>query len=106
MLQRSRALGEPPTIFDWSTLDVLPAPLRVALVVPQPRVCLACLASGYPSALFSVALLDACPIHDTPLVDHGAHAYLRCGIAPLGGRAYEKRRLSRDYKDNVHLSAQ
>ncbi|REE06601.1 hypothetical protein B0G71_8283 [Paraburkholderia sp. BL27I4N3] len=68
MLQRSRSLGEPPAIFDWSTLDALPAPLRVALVVPRPRVCLACLASGYHSALFSVALLDACPIHHTPLV--------------------------------------
>ncbi|REE07590.1 hypothetical protein B0G71_8124 [Paraburkholderia sp. BL27I4N3] len=65
----SRALGEPPAIFEWSTLDALPNPLRVALAVPQPRVCLACLASGYHSALFSVALLDACPIHHTPLVD-------------------------------------
>jgi len=70
----ARALGEPPSAFDWSTLDALPAVLRVALVVPQPRVCLACLASGYHSALFSVALLDACPIHHTPLVDR-----CRCG---------------------------
>jgi hypothetical protein len=64
----ARALGEPPSAFDWSTLDALPAALRIALAVPQPRVCLACLASGYHSALFSVALLDACPIHHTPLL--------------------------------------
>ena len=70
----ARALGEPPRAFDWSTLDALPAALRVALAVPQPRVCLACMASGYHSAVFSVALLDACPIHHTPLVDR-----CRCG---------------------------
>lgn len=64
----ARALGEPPTAFAWSTLDALPAALRVALAAPQPRVCLACLASGYHSALFSIALLDVCPIHHTPLV--------------------------------------
>ncbi|TDG01885.1 hypothetical protein E1N52_42665 [Paraburkholderia guartelaensis] len=64
----ARALGEPPEVFRWSTLDALPDPLRVALAVPQPRVCLACLAAGYHSALFSVALLDACPIHHTALV--------------------------------------
>jgi hypothetical protein len=69
----ARALGDPPSAFGWSTLDALPAP-RITLAEPQPRVCLACLASGYHSALFSVALLGACPIHHTPLVDR-----CRCG---------------------------
>lgn len=62
-------LGEPAAALEWSTLDRLPDSLRAALVVPRPRLCLACLAAGYHAALFSVALLDACPIHRTPLVD-------------------------------------
>lgn len=65
----AHALGESPAAFRWSTLGGLPAWLDRALVVPQPRLCLACLAAGYHAALFSVALLDACPIHGMPLVD-------------------------------------
>ncbi len=62
----ARALGEPPSAFDWSTLDALPAALRVALAVPQPRVCLACMASGYHSALFSVATARRVPDSSHP----------------------------------------
>ncbi|SCU77898.1 conserved hypothetical protein [Cupriavidus necator] len=63
------ALGETPAVFRWSTLGALPSWLSAALVVPQPRLCFACLAAGYHAALYSVALLEACPIHGTPLVD-------------------------------------
>jgi hypothetical protein len=65
----ARWLGEPPEAFRWSTLGVLPPWLSAALAVPRPRLCFACLAAGYHTALFSIALLDACPIHGTPLVD-------------------------------------
>lgn len=61
-------LGESPAVFRWATLDVLPSPLRAALVQARPRLCLACLTAGYHSALFSVDLLDRCPIHGSPLV--------------------------------------
>lgn len=63
------ALGESHDAFRWSTLGALPTGLGGALVVPRPRLCLACLTHGYHTALFSLALLDACPIHGTPLVD-------------------------------------
>ncbi len=64
------ALGESHDAFRWSTLGALPTGLGGALVVPRPRLCLACLTHGYHTALFSLALLEACPIHGTPLVDH------------------------------------
>jgi len=66
----AHALGETPAAFQWSTLGSLPAWLRGALTVPRPRLCLSCLADGYHSALFSISLLDVCPIHGTPLIDH------------------------------------
>ncbi len=65
----ARLLGEPPEVFRWSTLGALPSWLSAALVVPQPRLCFACLAAGYHTALFSIALLDVCPIHGMPLVE-------------------------------------
>jgi hypothetical protein len=70
----ARELGEPLAAFQWSTLDRLPDPLRIALVAPRPRLCLACLTAGYHAALFSIELLDVCPIHGTPFVDQ-----CRCG---------------------------
>lgn len=81
-------LGESPAAFRWSTLDALPTPLRTALVVPRPRLCLACLTAGYHTALFSVGLLGTCPVHGLPLVDRcycGApfHTMLR-SIADFG----------------------
>ncbi|MEZ7522203.1 hypothetical protein [Burkholderia vietnamiensis] len=76
----AHALGESPTAFRWSSLGALPCWLDRSLVVPRPRLCLACLAAGYHTALFSIALLDACPIHGMPLVD-------RChGGAPFPAR--------------------
>ncbi|MGP8431771.1 hypothetical protein ACT2FY_01235 [Paraburkholderia fungorum] len=65
----AHALGEVPSVFQWSTLGALPPWLRGALAVPQPRLCFACLAAGYHTALFSIDLLEVCPIHRTPLVD-------------------------------------
>lgn len=62
-------LGESPAAFRWATLEALPAPLRTALVVARPRLCLACLSAGYHAALFSVGLLETCPIHGLRLVD-------------------------------------
>ncbi|MDR8032109.1 hypothetical protein [Burkholderia cenocepacia] len=67
-------LGESPAAFRWATLEALPMPLRTALVLARPRLCLACLSAGYHAALFSVGLLDTCPIHGLPLVD-----YCHCG---------------------------
>ncbi|WP_322067298.1 hypothetical protein [Burkholderia ubonensis] len=76
----AHALGESPTAFRWSSLGALPSWLDRALVVPRPRLCFACLAAGYHAALFSIALLDVCPIHGTPLVDR-----CHCG-APFPAR--------------------
>ncbi|WP_124606208.1 MULTISPECIES: hypothetical protein [unclassified Burkholderia] len=62
-------LGESLAAFRWATLEALPTPLRTALAVARPRLCLACLSAGYHAALFSVGLLETCPIHGLPLVD-------------------------------------
>jgi hypothetical protein len=56
-------IGETPEVFRWSHLGALPGWVRAVLVTPNPRVCLSCLAVGYHAALFSVRLLDVCPIH-------------------------------------------
>lgn len=75
----ARCLGESPDVFRWSTFAALPEALQRTLVVPRPRLCYPCLAAGYHSALFSVELLDTCPIHGAPLVDR-----CHCG-APFSG---------------------
>lgn len=60
-------LGEAPQLFRWSHLGELPASLR-CLVSPAIRLCPACVAAGYHSALFSLVLLRRCPIHGCELV--------------------------------------
>jgi hypothetical protein len=65
----AHALGEHPDAFRWSTLGAIPSWLSGTLVVPQPRLCFTCLANGYHAALFSIGLLETCPIHGTPLID-------------------------------------
>jgi hypothetical protein len=89
-------LGESSDAFRWSTLGALPLWLRCAVTLHCPRVCLACLNTGYHSALFSINLLDECPIHGRPLVsrchcgapfeatlrrapDYGTAGSCRCG---------------------------
>ena len=65
----AQALREAPTAFRWSHLGSLPLWLR-PLVTPGFRVCLACLDEGYHSALYSLRLLQVCPIHSHPLLEH------------------------------------
>lgn len=89
-------LGESPDAFQWPTLGALPFWLRRAVAAPHPRICLACLSAGYHTALFSIKLLDTCPIHGTPLsscchcgapfdatlrraADYGTAGSCRCG---------------------------
>jgi hypothetical protein len=69
----ARALGESPAVFRWSHFGALAPWLRL-VVMPGFRLCLPCLEGGYHSALFSLRLLNACPIHGTPLL-----AECRCG---------------------------
>jgi len=61
-------LGEPASLFAWSHLGALPHWAR-QLVFPGFRLCRQCLTAGYHSALTSISLLQACPIHGTELVD-------------------------------------
>lgn len=61
-------LGEPASLFAWSHLGALPHWAR-QLVFPGFRLCRQCLTAGYHSALTSICLLQACPIHGTELVD-------------------------------------
>lgn len=63
------ALGENPSVFRWSHFGSL-APWLRNIVTPGFRLCAACIAHGYHSALFSLRLLDTCPIHGEPLADH------------------------------------
>lgn len=60
-------LGEAHTVFRWSHFGGLPPSLR-CLVNPAIRLCPACIAAGYHSALFSLVLLRRCPIHGCELV--------------------------------------
>lgn len=62
------ALGEPEAVFTWAHLGALPRSVR-PLISPSVRVCRACLAAGYHSALHSLRLLQTCPIHDCELED-------------------------------------
>lgn len=63
----ARWLGEPETAFAWSHLGRIPKCLR-GLVHDGFRICPQCLALGYHSALLSLRLLDACPIHGCALL--------------------------------------
>lgn len=65
----ARWIGEDPAVFRWTHLGALPFWLRAALIAPHPRVCLACLSAGYHAALYSVLLLEKCPIHGLPLAN-------------------------------------
>lgn len=60
-------LGEPPEIFQWSNLGRVPHNLRF-LIHDEFRICPTCIAKGYHSALLSLKLLEACPIHGSSLV--------------------------------------
>ncbi len=64
----AHALGEPLEVFRWSHLGALPSWMR-PLVAQGFRVCLTCLDEGYHSALFSLRLLQDCPIHNRPLLE-------------------------------------
>ena len=66
-------LGEPEEAFAWAHLGCLPPDLRFVLT-PGPRLCAECIACGYHSALFSVRLLEKCPIHGSVL-----HSRCVCG---------------------------
>lgn len=67
------ALGEAPAVFRGSHFGAL-APWLRFVVTPGFRLCRPCLEAGYHSALFSLRLLSACPIHGTPLL-----AQCHCG---------------------------
>ena len=71
----AQALGEAPGVFRWSHLGALAPRLR-PLVTPGFRVCSVCLSEGYHSALFSIRLMETCPLHGAPLLDH-----CQCGRA-------------------------
>lgn len=64
-----RLLGEAPQVLAWSHMGQA-APWMRLLFTPGMRVCPACLAAGYHSALLSLRLLGACPIHGLPLRSH------------------------------------
>lgn len=68
MRSLAQALGEPETVFVWTHLGLLPRRVR-SLISPSVRVCRACLADGYHSALHSLRLLYTCPIHGCELAD-------------------------------------
>ena len=71
--QLARAMGEPAHAFEWSHLGRMPDAVR-CLVGSGLRICPACAAGGYHSALFSLKALDRCPIHRCDLVSR-----CRCG---------------------------
>lgn len=67
------AIGEPAHAFEWSHLGRLPLAAR-CLVSSGFRICPACAAGGYHSALFSLKAMDRCPIHRCDLLSR-----CRCG---------------------------
>jgi len=66
-------LGEPNQAFRWSHFGNLTKSFHF-LVYPYIRICMQCLVKGYHSALFSICLLDICPIHQSALI-----SYCQCG---------------------------
>ena len=64
-----RLLGEAPQALAWSYVGQTTPWMRF-LFTPGMRICPACLAAGYHSALLSLRLLGACPIHGLPLRSH------------------------------------
>ena len=68
MRSLAQALGEPEAVFTWAHLGRLPRSVR-SFISPSIRVCRACLAAGYHSALYSLRLLQTCPIHGCELED-------------------------------------
>ena len=68
MRSLAQALGEQEAVFAWAHLGRLPRSVR-SLISPSIRVCRACLAAGYHSALLSLRLLQSCPIHGCELED-------------------------------------
>jgi len=64
----SIALGESPVCMRWSHLG--PAPLWFrSHFTNHLRFCQTCLSQGYHSSLYSLKLLDTCPIHGEPFFD-------------------------------------
>jgi hypothetical protein len=59
-------LGEPAQALRWSHMGAV-APWLRFLFTPGMRVCPLCLGAGYHSALLSLRLLPACPIHAVAL---------------------------------------
>ncbi len=93
-----RLLGETPQALAWSHMGHA-APWMRSLFTPGMRVCPACLAAGYHSALLSLRLLEACPIHGVPLrhrchcgrgfnARFTAHDCLCAGCCPCGALAF------------------
>lgn len=68
MRRLATALAEPCGNFAWSHLRKLPVGNR-SLVHPFMRICPACLAMGYHSALLCLKPLSRCPIHHLELVN-------------------------------------
>jgi len=66
-------LGESNNIFKWSCFGNLKESFEF-IVFDNIRICTQCLNHGFHSALFSIRLLDTCPIHKTKLV-----SYCLCG---------------------------
>lgn len=92
------SLGEPVEAFAWSHFGWLPESSR-CLLHPFVRVCPACLGEGFHSALFSLRLLGACPIHRCDFVDRclcgqrfdfviDRQALLHAGYCACGRTAY------------------
>lgn len=75
----ARCIGEPHHRFRWSHLGRLPKATRF-LVRDVMRICPACAVGGYHSVMFSIALLERCPVHGCELLDR-----CRCG-KPFDGR--------------------
>lgn len=64
----SIALGESPICMHWSHLGQVPPWFR-SHFTNHLRFCQTCLSQGYHSSLYSLRLLDACPIHGEPFFD-------------------------------------
>lgn len=82
-------LGEAEGAFVWSHLGGVMPDLRFVLA-PGLRWCPECLAGGYHSVLFSVRLLEDCPIHGCRLLDacpcgRPLESQLSAGLLARGG---------------------
>lgn len=80
-----QTLGEDRKQFNWSNLADFPSGFRNITLSDSPAICLACIAQGFHTSIFSLRWLNKCPLHGDvllrrcPICDSPLKARMRPG---------------------------